>query len=166
MPKREEEREAPGLSVHQGGFAHSFNRQLLYTYSVTGTALLQTARTQKDKERRALWTQKQLASSSGLKTTPLPTLAGKPLPLTICTDGGGRGYALGRMPATSHPFRKPPDGWRSPCSRAAHQQPGPGTRDIHPPPTARGAPSAAPRSHSGSPMGRRRELTEAAQLPR
>lgn len=72
VPKGEQEKEAPGLSAHQGGFAHSFNRHLLCTYSVTGTAPLQTAPTQKDEDRRGLWIQKQLASSSGLKTTPPP----------------------------------------------------------------------------------------------
>lgn len=39
---------------------------------MTGTALIQTAPRQMDKERWALWIQEQFAFSSGLKTKPPP----------------------------------------------------------------------------------------------
>lgn len=144
MPKGEQEKEAPGLSAHQGGFAHSFSRHLLCTYSATGTAPLQTAPTQKDEDRGGCGFRSSVLPGQDSRLRPLPALAGKPLPLTMCTDGGGREYAPDRMPATSHPFRKMPDGWRSPCSIAAHQQPGPGTRDIHHPPGEGGSKRCAP----------------------
>lgn len=59
------------LYIEVDSLSYSFNKHLFHTYSVTGTALLETA-THKDQERRELRIQEQFTFSSGLKTKSPP----------------------------------------------------------------------------------------------